>query len=100
SAQLTFVALASTLAMTTIPGDVAHAQFRLDASYTISIAHIPVGDLRTTADIGDHEYSISASARVSNAMQVLTSGEGSSVANGTIISGHLIPKSFASRSTF
>jgi hypothetical protein len=41
-------------------GGYAHAEGNLDASYTISFAHIRVGDITATVVVGDSEYAISA----------------------------------------
>jgi hypothetical protein len=39
--------------MTVVLGDHAHAEGKLDASYTISFARIRVGDITTTVALGD-----------------------------------------------
>ena len=60
-AQTTILATGSALAlMTATLGDHAHAEGKLDASYTISFAHIRVGDIAATGIFGESEYAISA----------------------------------------
>jgi hypothetical protein len=79
AAQTATLAIGSALAfMTTGVVDHAYAQGNLDASYTISFARIPVGEITATAVFGDSEYAISARARAGGVMKVLSvDGEGS-----------------------
>ena len=59
--------------------DRAQPEGNLDASYTISFARIPVGEITATVVFGDSEYAISARARAGGVMKVLSvDGEGSS----------------------
>ena len=63
-AQTTILAAGSALALiTATAGDRAHGEGNLDASYTISFARIPVGEITTTAVFGQSEYAMSARAR-------------------------------------
>jgi hypothetical protein len=79
-------------------GDSAHAQGTLDASYTISFARIPVGEMTATVVFGDREYAISARARAGGIMKVLSvDGEASFNTRGTIKDGHLVPTDFTSK---
>ena len=79
-------------------GDRAHAQGILDASYTISFARIPVGEITATVVFGDSEYAISARARAGGVMKVLlVDGEGSFTTRGTIKDGHPVPTNFTSK---
>jgi hypothetical protein len=60
TAQTTLLVVGSALAL--IPATVAggaHAEGHLDASYTISFARIPVGEITATAVFGRNEYAIS-----------------------------------------
>src|SRR5262249_54325724 len=60
-AQTTILATGSALALLTAAlGDRAHAEGKLDASYTISFARIRVGDISATGVFGESEYAISA----------------------------------------
>jgi hypothetical protein len=77
-AQATIIATGSALAiMTAALGDHAHAQGKLDASYTISFARIRVGDITANFAFGDSEYTISARGHAGGVMKLLVDGEGS-----------------------
>ena len=73
-------------------------QGNLDASYTISFARIPVGEITATVVFGDREYAISARARAGGVMKVLSvDGEGSFTTRGAIKDGHPVPTNFTSK---
>ncbi len=76
--------------------DFCHAQGKLDALYTISMARITVGKGAWTADIGTEQYATSASGSASGILSVLVSGEGAIASQGRIKDGRLIPTSFNS----
>ena len=99
AAQTTILATGSALAfMAAAVGDHAQAQGNLDASYTISFARIPVGEITATVVFGDSEYAISARARAGGVMKVLSvDGEGSFTTRGTIKDGHPVPTNFTSK---
>jgi Protein of unknown function (DUF3108) len=99
AAQTTTLAIGSALGfMTAEVGNHAHAQGNLDASYTISFARIPVGEITATVVSGQSEYAISARARAGGVMKVLSvDGEGSFNTHGTIKDGHPVPTSFTSK---
>jgi hypothetical protein len=99
AAQTTILATGSALAfMAAAVGDHAQAQGNLDASYTISFARIPVGEITATVVFGDSEYAISARARAGGVMKVLSvDGEGSLTTRGTIKDGHPVPTNFTSK---
>src|SRR5262245_43691624 len=68
--QTATLAIGSALAfMTAGVVDRAHAQGNLDASYTISFARIPVGEITATVVFGDSEYAISARGRAGGVMK-------------------------------
>src|SRR5579871_70116 len=71
------------------PCNSAHAQGRLNAEYTASIAGIPVGNGVWTVTIGDKEYTAEVTGRVAGLLSWVTSGEGSIVAQGTVNRGNL-----------
>ena len=97
-AQTTILAIGSALAlMTAALGDHAHAEGKLDASYTISFAHIPVGDIAATGVFGESEYTISARGRAGGIMKVLVDGEASFSTHGTIKDGYPVPTTFTSK---
>src|SRR5262245_21141050 len=73
AAQTTILAAGASLGlMAAEVVDHAHAQGNLDASYTISFARIPVGEITATAVFGQSEYAISAHARAGGVMKVLS----------------------------
>ncbi len=84
-ARTTILATGCALALMTVAlGDHAHAEGKLDASYTISFARIRVGDIAATGVFGESEYAISARGRVGGIMKVLVDGEASFATHGTI----------------
>src|SRR5262245_17636050 len=97
-AQTTILATGSALAlMTGALGDHAHAEGKLDASYTISFARIRVGDISASGVFGESEYAISARGRAGGMMKVLVDGEASFSTHGTIKDGYPVPTTFTSR---
>jgi hypothetical protein len=99
AAQTSILAAGSALGfMAATVGNHAHAQGNLDASYTISFARIPVGEITATVVFGDSEYAISARARAGGVMKVLSvDGEGSFNTHGAIKDGHPVPTNFTSK---
>jgi Protein of unknown function (DUF3108) len=98
AARMTILATGSALAfMTVAVGDHAHAEGKLDASYTISFARIRVGDIAANAVFGDSEYAISARGSAGGVMKVLVDGEGSFTTRGAIKDGHPVPTNFTSK---
>src|SRR6516165_12159096 len=97
-ARTTILAIGSALALMTVAlGDHAHAEGKLDASYTISFARIRVGDIAATGVFGESEYAISARGRVGGIMKVLVDGEASFATHGTIKDGYPVPITFTSK---
>jgi hypothetical protein len=74
----------------------AQAQGTLTASYTISVARIPVGKLAWSAEIGEDSYSISGSGEASGIASFLASGKGTLAAHGAVSEGRLSPAEFTS----
>jgi hypothetical protein len=99
AAQTTILAAGSALALiTATAGDRAHAEGNLDASYTISFARIPVGEITATAVFGQSEYAISARARAGGVLKaLLVDGEASFSTDGTIKSDYPVPTTFTSK---
>ena len=91
-------AAALALMVAAAPGN-AQAQAKLDASYTITVAHIPVGNVAASVDIGDGEYTMTMNGRASGLMRVLTSGEGIFTTHGRAQDGRPVPESYSSKST-
>jgi hypothetical protein len=79
-------------------GDRAHGEGNLDASYIISFARIPVGEITATAVFGQSEYAMSAHARAGGVLKaLLVDGEASFSTQGTIKGGHPVPTTFTSK---
>src|SRR5262247_2283081 len=95
--QITILAAGSAFTLVTATaGDSAHAEANLDASYTISFARIPVGEITATAVFGQNEYAISARARAGGVLKaLLVDGEASFSTDGTIKSDYPVPTTFA-----
>ena len=90
--------IGSALALLTAAlGDRAHAEGKLDASYTISFARIRVGDISATGVLGESEYVISARGRAGGIMKVLVDGEASFSTRGTVKDGYPVPTTFTSK---
>ena len=99
TAQTTLLAVGSALALITATvSDRAHAEGHLDASYTISFARIPVGEITATAVFGQNEYAVAARARAGGVLKaLLVDGEASFSTDGTIKGGHPVPTTFTSK---
>src|SRR5258706_1532379 len=97
-ARTTILATGCALALMTVAlGDHAHAEGKLDASYTISFARIRVGDIAATGVFGESEYAISARCRAGGIIKVLVDGEASFSTHGTIKDGYPVPTTFTSK---
>lgn len=99
AAQTTILAAGSALVLITVTaGDRAHADGNLDASYTISFARIPVGEITATAVFGQNEYAISARARAGGVLKaLLVDGEASFSTDGTIKGDYPVPTTFTTK---
>jgi hypothetical protein len=90
--------LATALAgVTAVLHERAHAEGKLDASYTISFARLEVGEISATVVIGDNDYAISARGRAGGIMKALIDGEGSFAARGTLKEGYPLATTFTSK---
>src|SRR4029077_18120682 len=98
AAQTTILATGSALAfMAAAVGDHAQAQGNLDASYTISFARVPVGEITASVVFGDSDYAISARARAGGVMKVLSvDGEGSFHYRSSMATSAMISSSHSS----
>jgi hypothetical protein len=74
----------------------AQAQGRLDASYSATLAGLPIGHGNWAIDIGDDRFSTSASGATAGILRVFASGHGQSAARGTVSGGHLVSSNYAS----
>jgi hypothetical protein len=82
----------------TVPA-MAQAQGRLEATYTVSLARIPIGNATAAAEFGDARYAASASGRASGMLRVLASGEGRLTTNGVLVEGRPAPTEFIASTT-
>jgi len=82
-----------------IAGGEAAAQSKLEASYTISFARIPVGSITATSEIDNAEYTTAMSGKASAILRVLAGGEGTLAASGRVTDGRLIPLRYQSNTT-
>jgi Protein of unknown function (DUF3108) len=80
-----------------VVGDHARAEGNLDASYTLSFARIRVGDLSTTIQVTNSEYTISARGHAGGIMKLLLDGQASFTTRGIIKDGHPMPRTFTSK---
>jgi hypothetical protein len=98
AAQTTILVSSALALITATAGDGAHAEGNLDASYTISFARIPVGEITATAVFGQNEYAISARARAGGVLKaLLVDGEASFSTDGTIKGDYPVPTTFTSQ---
>jgi hypothetical protein len=88
------VALLAALACVCSGG--ARAQGKLDATYTVTLSGIPVGNGSWTIDIQDDQFTAAASGATSGFLRVFASGQGNSVARGTVSGGQPIASTYAS----
>jgi hypothetical protein len=77
----------------------AQAQGKLDASYTVTLAGIPIGKGDWSIDISETHYTASASGAATGLMRVLTGGRGTTNASGTFADGQLVASTYLSTIT-
>ena len=75
----------------------AHAQSKLEARYTASLAGIPLGTGTWVIDIAPDQYTAVASGRTTGLVSLISDGSGSSGSRGTIQGASLVPTTYASR---
>ena len=94
----TFAILGATLLIAATPGT-ALSQGKLEAQYEASLAGIPVGKGAWNIDIGDDQYSASASGGTAGLMRTFSSGAGIGTAQGRIVAGALVPTAYTASTT-
>jgi len=67
----------------------------LHATYGISLIGLPIGVAEVTADIANNHYSVDAIARLSGLASMVSNSRGASTGAGQIVSGRIVPSSFA-----
>jgi Protein of unknown function (DUF3108) len=73
----------------------ADAQSKLEARYTASLAGVPLGRGIWVIDVAGDHYSSSASGKTVGLLQVISSGQGSVAANGTVNGGKPVSARYA-----
>lgn len=73
----------------------AHAQGKLDARFTASLAGLPIGKGAWVIDISNNHYTTAASGVTTGLMRFFASGQGTSAARGNIVGGIPVPTSYA-----
>jgi hypothetical protein len=71
-----------------------HAQGRLDARYSVTLAGLPIGRGSWIIDIGEEHYSAAASGATTGLLQIFASGQGQSMVRGTVAGGQLVPVTY------
>ncbi len=74
----------------------ARAQGKLDATYTVTLSGVPIGNGSWTIDVQDDQFTAAANGATTGLLRVFASGQGSSVARGTVSGGQLVPSTYAS----
>jgi hypothetical protein len=74
----------------------AQAQGKLEASYIVTLAGIPIGKGDWSIDIGESRYTASATGTTTGLMHVFTGGHGASSATGTLAGGQVLTSTYAS----
>src|SRR5262249_53381546 len=91
-----FGTAALTILMSVGATGAAHAQGKLDAHYTITLAGVPVGRGHWVIEIADDTFTTAASGQTAGLMKAFSSGRGQSTARGTIVGGQLVPAAYTS----
>jgi len=73
-----------------------HAQGRLEARYSATLAGIPIGKGNWVIDITDTQYMAAASGVTTGLVRAFTGGEGTSAAHGALQAGQPVSSIFAS----
>ena len=80
-----------------VPIGPAQAQGKLDATYTASLAGIPLGRGAWVIDIGEDQYSAVTSGVTTGLLKVFASGQGTGFARGYVSNGILIPSTYGAQ---
>jgi hypothetical protein len=74
----------------------AQAQGHLDAAYVATLSGVPIGKGSWAIDVQDDQYTAIASGATSGLLRVFASGQGNSVAHGSISAGQPIASTYSS----
>lgn len=75
----------------------ARAQGKLDATYVVTLAGLPIGKGAWSIDVQDDQFGASASGATAGLLRVFQAGQGSSVVHGVMSGGQPSPSTYASR---
>jgi hypothetical protein len=73
----------------------AKAQGHLEARYTASLASIPIGSGTWTIDVGDNQYTASATGQTAGLLRAFASGQGNGSAHATLSAGKVTSSIYA-----
>jgi hypothetical protein len=76
-------------------GGAAHAQGKLEAHYSASLAGLPIGKVCWVIDIGDTPYPAAASGATTGLIRVFVGGSGSGAAQGTMAGGKSVASNYS-----
>jgi Protein of unknown function (DUF3108) len=77
----------------------ASAQGHLDARYEATLAGIPVGKGTWTIDIGDDQFSASATGGTVGLLKAFAAGSGGGAAQGRVVNGALVSTNYSASTT-
>jgi hypothetical protein len=89
-------AVTAGLATVCLPGGDANAQGKLNAHYVATLAGVPIGKGDWLIDIGDDQFSATASGMTTGLLRVFATGDGNSVSRGAVRGDNLTPTLFIS----
>ncbi|HVG52654.1 MAG TPA: DUF3108 domain-containing protein [Xanthobacteraceae bacterium] len=75
-------------------GTPVQAQGKLDATYTATLAGIPLGKGAWVIEVGDEQFTAAASGVTTGVLRVFSSGQGSGMSRGYVSNGTLIPTTY------
>lgn len=79
--------------------NVGHAQGKLDARYSASLAGVPFGKGNWTLDVREDRFTAAVSGATAGVLQIFAHGKGTSVARGPVIDGQPMASNYASSIT-
>jgi len=93
--NLTLVFRATIVGGLVLGAAAAHAQGKVDARYTGSLAGVPLGKGAWVIEIGDDQFTAAASGRAVGLAQVFASGNGAGGSRGIVSGGNPVATSYA-----
>jgi hypothetical protein len=76
--------------------DDVRAQGKLDATYVVTLSGVPIGSGTWNIDVQDDQFSARASGATSGLLRVFASGQGTSMAHGTVAGGQPSSSTYSS----